>query len=319
MTRTKLFAITAGLVASALLAPAALAQVDVPVPDTREQPGKTRVWAGYDHMFNTDINNGGEIQRDSLLLGLSHNFEITEDTSLITNVTYQMDSYDWSKGAKNGGKSGVPSAGFRWSEINTPQLVGLLRTKLNDNWGLFGVGLIRMSAETGANLDDAVTYGGGIGFNWVADDKKLSLGLLTGVLTVIEDDPTFAVLPLVKWQFADAWRFTLEPIYTGAIGYGPELTFSPTDSLELGLGASYQKRRFRLDSHKTVKNGVGQETTAPIFLRCGWKPGDGMLLDLYAGVDVAGHVRTARKGGGKLRGNDYDAAPMLGASFTYKF
>jgi len=321
MTRSTFSAMAAGVLASALLASAAIAQVDVPVPDTREKPGNTKVWAGYDHMFNTDINNGGEIQRDSMLLGVSHDFELTEDTSLITNVTYQLDSYDWSKGAKTGGNNpdnGLPE-GFRWTEIHTPQLVALMNMKLGEEWSLIGAGLVRMSAETGANLDDAVTYGGGLGFNWVAKDKTLSLGLLAAAISQIEDDATFAVLPLVKWKISDSWRFDLWTRHMGAIGYGPELAWQPSESFEMALGAAYQRRRFRLDTHKTVKNGVGQETTAPIYARFGYKPTEGMLLDLYAGVNVAGRVRTARKGGGKLRNADYDPTPMLGATFKYLF
>jgi hypothetical protein len=320
MTRN-LTAIAACLLLSLMVTPAALAQVDVPVPKTTEKPGKTTVWAGYDHMFNTDINNGGQVQRDSLLLGISHNFELSEDTSLITNVTYQLDSYDWSKGAKNGGKKGAPGdpRGFRWTEIHTPQLVGLLNMKVSDHWSLIGAGLVRMSAESGANLDDAVTYGGGIGFNWVAEDKKLSLGLLAAIITEIEDDATFAILPLVHWNFADDWNFELSTQRMGAIGYGPEVTWTPGDSMEFGFGAAYQKRRFRLDTHKTVKNGVGKETTVPVYVRLGLKPTEGMLIDLYAGVNVAGRVRTAKKGGGKLRNADYDPTPMIGAKFQYIF
>jgi hypothetical protein len=319
MTRRSAFTVAAGALATAILAPTALAQVDVPVPDTQEKPGRTRVWAGYEHMFNTDINNGGQIQRDSMLLGISHDFEISEDTSLITNVTYQLDSYDWSKGAKNGGKNNPPSAGFRWSEIHTPQLVALLDVKVSDHWSIIGAGLVRMSAETGANLDDAVTYGGGIGFNWVAEDKTLSLGLLAAVITQIEDDATFAVLPLVKWKISDSWRFDLWTRHMGAIGYGPEVVWAPSETTELALGAAYQQRRFRLDTHKTVPNGVGKETTAPVYARFGIKPTEGLLIDLYGGVNVAGRIRTARKGGGKLRNADYDPTPMVGANLKYQF
>jgi hypothetical protein len=327
MTRASVSTVVGCVLASLVLAPTAYAQVDVPVPKTDEGETKTRVWAGYEHMFNTDINNGGQIQRDSLLLGLSREFELGDSTKLVTNVTYQLDSYDWSKGAKNGGKNDRTGGGFRWSEIHTPQLVGLLNFKLNDNWSLIGAGLVRMSAESGANLDDAVTYAAGAGFMWAADDKKLRLGMLGAVLTEIEDEATFAVLPLVHWRFAEDWMFELDTRRTGAIGYGPEIIWTPGDSMELALGAAYQQRRFRLDNHTTkntggdtrIKNGVGKDTSVPVYARLGFIPAENMLLDLYAGVYATGRVRVARKGGGKLRNADYDPTPMIGAKFEYKF
>jgi hypothetical protein len=327
MTRFSVSATVVGVLTSLVLAPASYAQVDIQVPKTDEGEIKTRVWAGYEHMFTTDINNGGNIQRDSLLIGLSHEFELGESTALVTNLTYQLDSYDWSKGAKNGGKNDRAGGGFRWGEIHTPQLVALLNFEVSDNWSLIGAGLVKMSAESGANFDDAVTYAGGAGFMWTAEDKKLALGLLGAIVTEIEDDSTFAVLPLVTWKFADDWMFELNTRQTGAIGYGPELIWTPGDSVELALGASYQQRRFRLDNHTTkntggntrVKNGVGKDTSVPVYARLGFIPAENIVLDLYAGAYATGRVRVAKKGGGKLRNADYDATPIVGAKFEYKF
>ena len=80
---------------------------------------------------------------------------------------------------------------------------------------------------------------------------------------------------------------------------------------ELGLGIAYQKRRFRLDDHRNPsgrprsvapgngdpnRDGVGQETSVPIYVRARWAPSKTAFVDVYGGVTVGGEVRLEMPG-----------------------
>jgi hypothetical protein len=292
-----------GALLIALLAPArAMAQgVDLPAMLTAEENQDTWISASYAHQFETDLNDGGSFDRESVMIGGGHRFALSEDWSLVTNLAYQGSYYDFS------GKA----APYVWNDIHQITGVALLDWKMDESWSFQGGALVRTAAEGGANFGSAFTGGGLLGFNYRAS-KTLSLGALVGITSEIENPVAFVPIPQVDWRFADDWKFHLGLTNFGYTGVGPEVSYAPNETWEFGLGASYQTRRYRLDHHQGFTNGVGQETSAPLYARVRWRPQPRVAFDLFSGFAVGGQMRLEAQSGNKLQTSGYDTAPIFG-------
>ena len=179
-------------------------------------------------------------------------------------------------------------------------------------------GMLRMSGEGGAEFSDATQGGGLAGFQYKSSDT-LKLGLLVGALSQIEANAAVVALPLVDWQMADNWNLKLGMQDLGGMGYGPELTWAPSDTWDFGFGASYQKRRYRLDTSGPGKGNVGEETAVPVYVRIGYRPSPASLLELTAGAAFGGEIRVGDSGGSKLFKEDYDPAAIIGLRGQIRF
>ena len=113
----------------------------------------------------------------------------------------------------------------------------------------------------------------------------------------------------------DSWKFRLGVSQLGAVGYGPALSWMMTEDWELGFGASYQRRRYRTDAGSLV----GDETSMPVYAKLGWHPTPESVLELMAGVAVAGEVRAETKGGSKIFDRDTDPTPTIGLRGHIRF
>jgi hypothetical protein len=295
------------VVSFALPTPAVAQIATAPVePQERDAPN-TWFTASYAHLFETDVNGlgGVEVSRHNFLALGGHRFELSDSVGLTTQGVYQLTDYDFDG-----------AGGVLWDDIHQFNAVALFDYQINESWSLLGGGIFRLAAEGGADVDDSLS-GGGVGgflYHW-GENKTNRVGLLVGALSEIEDNATILPLPILNWQFADSWKLRLGVTQIAAIGYGPELTWMLTDSLDLGLGASYQRRRFRLDRG----DRVGEETSVPIYAKFGFHPSQHSVIELFAGVAVGGEVRQETKGGSKIFDKDVDPAATLGLRGQIRF
>jgi hypothetical protein len=295
--------------AAGLPMPAAGQVVDVEAvtPDPSARPFVFQ--AGYDHVLRTDLDGPGSMSLDSFQAGIGGRFELTDALSLNTRFLYALDAYDISDSA-------VP---LDWESIHQYTLVGLLDWKLDEQWSLLGGPLLRLAGEGWSAFDDGFTGGALVGFNY-RPSTDLSLGLAIGVVSQIEDDPGIVPIPMVRWHFAEP--FTLSAGVSalgGRIGVGPELTWHAAEELDLGFGAQYQRRRFRLDDHGLNEEGVGEDTSLPIYARLTWRPVEAASVELFAGVVAGGELRVEDSGGHQGYDRDYDATPSLGLRGQFRF
>jgi hypothetical protein len=147
---------------------------------------------------------------------------------------------------------------------------------------------------------------------------------MIGVVSSIEDPISILPIPTVRWQFAEKWQYHLgiTPL-GGRNGIGTELTYSPSEKLDLTLGAQYTKRRYRLDNRgqepsgdrinkKNGVGGVGEDSGLPIFAQLTWHPTESSSLEAFGGVIVGGNMRTESRTGNKIADTDLDPAPIVG-------
>jgi hypothetical protein len=294
-----------------LLAPVAgLAQIVTPAISTGEEEKDTWTSVSYQHLFSTDIDDRSvDFDREAVLALVGHRFKLGEDWGLLTQAAYQLTDYNF-----------TDDSGSLWEDIHQFTVTAILTYQMNDAWTLLGGGIFRLSGEGGADFDEALTGGGVGGFLYRASDTFRG-GLLIGAMSQIEGSTAVVPLPLVNWQMADAWRFKLGIQQLGAVGYGPEVIWTASDAWEFGVGASYQKRRYRLDFDEfaSIPDGVGEETSVPVFARVGWSPTTSVLLELTGGVAFGGEIRHGDSSGTKILKEDYDPAPIVGLRGHFLF
>jgi hypothetical protein len=85
--------------------------------------------------------------------------------------------------------------------------------------------------------------------------------------------------------------------------------------VEIVGGAAFQRRRFRLNTN----DQVGQETLIPIYGKLALEVHPQGKIELLVGVAAGGELRLENKNGHKIRKEDYDATPMIGAQLDFVF
>jgi hypothetical protein len=156
--------------------------------------------------------------------------------------------------------------------------------------------------------------------------SNLSVGAAVAAVSRIEDQVGLAPIPLVDWRFGDGWMpRSGAPDFGARRGFGLEIGWG-NESLEIAGGAQYQRRRFRLDDDQSSgpKNGVGQETSAPIYGRFTIKMTKEANLDLFAGVSLAGELKVEDNDGHADtlafdHKQGFDPAPIVGARASFLF
>lgn len=287
---------------------------DVPVTEHHHKTAKsTSVEVQYAHQFESNTDNRGNVTRDNAIFNLRHRFSLNDNTGFTLLTGYQLSAYDFSGSA-------TPGTGtFQWDDTHEFRAVGLFDYRINERWTLVTGGAVFSNVEGGGDFDEGLTAGGAIGFTYKASEN-LELGVLVGAASGIEDSVTLFPIPRVDWRFGDGWRWRLDMMTAfGGRGVGTELSYRATKSLEFAIGVTRQRRRFRLDDHGTVNNGVGEESSIPAFVRVGFNPSPNIHLDVRGGVAVKGELRHETRTGARIESDQFDPAPMVGVGGFFAF
>ena len=265
-----------------------------------------KVSSGVSEQFNTDVKSGGSFSITRFKVGTVVPLRLGDDFVLSSSVRYGLDSFTF---------KGIPSTWTHtWHNIDTLTLASVLTWRLDDTWSVYGGGLVKWSAESGADWGNAAIGGGLAGFNYKVDDT-LTLGAGLAVVGQIENDTS--VLPLItaKWQFADNWRLDVGLADVATAGYGGKLNWLFDKQLEFGLGAQFHKSRFRLQ----YADGVGQEQAAALYIDSTWHATPNFDVNAFVGIAAGGQLRVDSSNGRELTSSDYDPAGMLGLNASFKF
>ncbi|HVN37298.1 MAG TPA: hypothetical protein VMW19_03875 [Myxococcota bacterium] len=299
---------------AALAAPLVAAAQTVDVEEVEPQEPSDHNFAlraGYDHVFESHIKNvgGSNVSIDNFQASIGGRFKLSDSVGFTPRFIYSLGAYDFSDNIRPAG----------WENINTYTLLGLLDYKMNEHWTLIGGPVFRLSGEGAAAFNNGFTGGGLAGAVWTPN-KDLTLGAGLGIMSQIEDDPGLIPIPIVRWHFADPLTFKLGiSDLGGRTGLGPELIWNISKEVDLGLGAQYQRRRFRMDDHDGNSKGVGEDTGAPVYARLTFRPMDQLSLEGFAGVLAAGDLTIQDKNGGHTLDKGYQTTPTLGLRGEYRF
>jgi hypothetical protein len=300
--------------------------IDVVTADPREHEEQAaarkafRLSAGYAHRFEADLDKSGKFNTDTTRIEFSSQTELARSLSWDNLVFYEFNSYDFANTDRGGW----------WKDVHYLTYIPSLRWKIDDQWSIFGGPALQVAAESGADFSDGVTGGGLVGFLW-RRDSNLTVGAGIAGVTRIEDKFGLAPIPLVVWRFAEGWVLRSGvPDFGARRGFGVELGWGQ-DTWEIAAGAQFQRRRFRLDDDVNAgspqadqRDGVGQETSAPVYGKLTLKFGDGGSVDLFAGVSLAGELKIEDEDGHGLtpafdNKQEFDPAPIVGTRVTFLF
>lgn len=284
--------------------------------ETRRRTGSEPGWStflrgGYVHQLDTDIDHGGSFSADRLFIQGGITYALDYHRSVSFALGYALDGYDFS------GDTGF--AALRpWKDINSYRVSMPVRWGFNKAWTVFVVPTLRFSAESGADLEDAIQGGGVAGIFYRFGDQ-LTMGPGIAVISQIEDNATVFPVLMVKWKITD--RLSLE---TGrglgaTLGPGLVLRWQASDKWGLSVGVRYEKLRFRLDDKRMAPSGIGQDRAFPIFCSVSYSFSRRAQMSLFGGAEMAGELRLEDEKGDRIAEEDYEAGGFGGITFNFRF
>jgi len=257
-----------------------------------------------------DLEGGGDYSAWSALLraGVSGSFGNGNRAALTLNYDYT--DYSFSNPLAFAGAA-------PWGVVQRFGVAVPLSFGIDPAWSVGFAPSVDWFRENGADTGEAFTWGGILSATRRFEGGN-RIGFGIGAYDRIEDSSLFPVL-LVDWRINDRWRLT-NPLTAGPTGpAGLELDYRLDDSWNFGLGAAWRSTRFRLSESGAVPNGIGEERGVPVFLRATHAFDGRTSLNLYAGIVTGGQLRLEDATGGDLVEDDFDPAPLFGATFNARF
>lgn len=318
------------LLVSLVLCESAFAQaIDIPAITAPGRDGpKTAATLIYGHQFKVDVDNTEqEMARNNVFFGVAHSFDATEKTSVNLIANYVFQGYDFSSGTNGTPGPGLPTDFYQWDDVHKLTIGALFGYQVDERWRIIYGALARSWGERGAHFGKSLTVGAIGGFDYVPNEN-LSVGLLLGFFSALEDGASLVPIPTLKWKFAEDWRLNVGLVQVADPGIGAEIDWQISDEFAVGMGAAFQTRRFRLkDSTRVVQQngnrnddgGIGEEQQLPVFGLVRWRPAPRMEVDFQFGASFEGRLRVETNRGGRIHDDDYGIAPFGTLKATYAF
>jgi len=204
-----------------------------------------------------------------------------------------------------------------WGVVQRYGAAAPLAFKLQDGWFLGVIPSLDWIGEKGADSGESLTWGAVVtATRFFPNGNRIGFGL--GVFDRLEETGVFPLI-VVDWALSDRWRLT-NPLPAGPTGpAGLELDYRFDGGWNAGIGAAWRSTRFRLSQTGPVAGGIGEERGVPVFLRATRGFGQGVSLNLYAGLVTAGELRVENPSGTVLRKVEFDTAPLFGATLSARF
>ena len=266
------------------------------------------VRGGAVYQFDSDLDEGGSFSSSRFNIEVGQNYAWSRRDTVTLALGYSYDAYDFSDGEPDGIASGSP-----WEDIHTLSISSPLRMGIGDKWTAFFIPSLRSTGESGADFSKTITGGGFTGVSYRFSDR-LTIGPGIGAFTQLEDSTTVFPVLIINWKITD--KFSLETGGGQAATLGPGLTLSyrPNPKLRIAVGGRYEKLRFRLE-----KDGVGEDSSFPIFASCTYNINRKALVSLVGGVETGGELRLEDSKGHSILEESYDPGIFSGMTFRMRF
>lgn len=265
-----------------------------------------RVGVGIGYRANTDIDGGGDFDETRFSLNASRTFDLNERLRIEPIGTYRFSAYDFS------GRE-------PWDDIHSLRVTALGHYALDDKWAVLGGPSLGLSGESDADAGDSITFGGALAVSYRLTET-LNVGAGFTASSQIEDDAQVWPLVILNWQIDEQW--SIESGYTevaGGGGPGGELRYQFTDRWTFAAGLQYQEKRFRLSDDAPVREGVGEDSSWPVYAKVTWQASAHTALELVGGVAIGGELLLENRNGRKVSQRDYDPAPLVGLRALFTF
>jgi len=280
-----------------------------------KEPGKPRwtpfVRGGYVHQFETDIDDGGEFDSDRLFLQAGASYSIAPGRRVSLSVGYGRDNYGFSGNKGFAGDS-------PWKNINQFRFSAPVFWAVDKKWSLYAIPTVRFAGETDTDLNDSGTGGVLAGFSYRFSDT-LTLGPGIGVISQLEDSASIFPIVIVDWKITERLRLETGGGLGATRGPGLTLSYKVNNAWNVALGGRYESYDFRLNDSGPAPDGVGRDRSFPLFVSATYSQGRKLQVSALAGAEIGGELRLQDSKGKTIAKEDYDTAPFLGFSFSYRF
>jgi hypothetical protein len=271
-----------------------------------------RVRLGAFHLFDADVDDGGEFSTTSVGFRLDSRLRMHERAAVDFSMGYQWETYDFSG-------SGALTGLDPWDDVHNLAFRAILNWRMDEKYWLFGGPVVAMEAEDGADYSNAVTAGAQFGVRW-RQSEDFNIGLGVTAISQVDDDPWVMPLVFFNWDFEENWTLRAGAFDIGSQG-GPGLEvawlFAPR--WEAALGFNYERRRFRLDDSGVAPEGVGQVESFGMYGKVAWVFNEQSRVWFTVGTALAGTLRLENDDGRKIADEDFDPAPFLGLRAEFRF
>ncbi|NEV61899.1 hypothetical protein [Thiorhodococcus minor] len=292
-----------------------LLYVGTPVADEGSTAGMQSQWTpyvrgGYVHQLGSELEGGGNFSVDRAFLQAGLTYAMGRQRRISLAIGAGTDSYDMS--------AGLGLADAPWERVDQLRLSLPITWAFDERWSLFALPTLRSQGESGVGSTDATT-GGALAAIAYRVGERLTIGPGLGALTQLEDSISLFPILVIDWQITDRLSLQTGRGLGASQGPGLELALQLSDSWSLGLGGRSESLRFRLSDDGPAPNGVGEDSSVPLYLSATYARGRDLRISAVAGMEVNGELRLEDASGRRLAREDYDRAPFLGATFEIRF
>lgn len=262
-------------------------------------PNKYRIQSGWStsvrggnlYQFATELDNGRSYSSARYNLQGSRNYSWDSRTSASIAVSYSYDDYNFSAGNSDSLAGSSP-----WNNIHSFSLSTPLRKGINDRWSAFIIPSLRFTGETGAEFDKTITSGlfAAAAYRF---SENLTIGPGLGVVSQLQESVSIFPVLIIKWNITDKLSFATGSGLAATQGPGLTLRYKADQKSQYAVGGYYEKLRFRLDKSGDVADGIGEDSSFPLFASYTYNLNPKIKVDVVAGMELGGQLKVENSKG----------------------
>lgn len=285
--------------------------------DERRMRGTQEGWStfirgGAVNQFDTDLEEGGSYRATRFNLQAGQGYAWNRRSSVSLALSYSYDGYSFSSGNADGMAAFKP-----WDDIHSMDLSLPIRWGIDNDWSTFLIPSVRSSGESGASFSETITGGVLAGFAYRFGDR-LTVGPGLGVISQLEENATVFPILIINWRITDKLSLETGRGLAATLGPGLTLNYRANDRWSFLFGGRYEKLRFRLDEKGRVANGIGEDSSFPLFAGATYSFSPKSSISLVGGVELEGELRQEDEEGNRIVKETYDPAGFLGLTFRFR-
>lgn len=277
---------------------------------TPAEPFTASVLAGWVPDF--DLDSGGTAGATVWQLAFSGNWKLDEAKRLGFSLQYSQQ--DWSFDQPLAWGVDTP-----WQDLSRIALsVPYSHVNTTNGWAYALIPGLDFSRERDANSGDSFSYGLNAAITRFLDKDRM----IGGGVALWQRLDGFQAFPFIAidWKLSEQWKLA-NPFQVSVVGpAGVEAVWSPTDSFEMGFGATWREYEYRLAaSNPVAPSGILIDTSIPVYMRAQTKFSESARLNLYLGVGLGGEFEFLDANENTVSTEEHSVMPLLGLTFTGKF
>ena len=279
---------------------------------SRPSSGWSSAWQlGGRTQAATRLSGGGRFDVSQFGFNASLGYQEQPSNRMAFSLSYQQRAYEFqSLGRWMGAQP--------WDQVHFLSLSLPIRRQLTPDWSMMFIPTLRTMVEDLSDADQNMTGGGIAGFSYQIS-PRLRLGPGFGVLTQLEDDPSFFPVIVVDWDISDQWRLSTGRGAGASQGPGLTLSYDWNDSWDFLLSGRYERFRFRTDRQGTKAHGIGEDQSGSIYLMAAYAMLPNAKLNLFTGGHFGGSLSVEDDSGHQISERNYGFAPLIGFNLDARF